>query len=200
MDQVSTVVKHTRAAIAAYGHDHVELEWRLGHRQGSFRPGVGETAWSRLKDALDSSPAFQKSHSCSVERIGDGTKCVENADGSRAWMHKKRLADVDDDPQGTWSMRVSVSFEDAAAVGDETKLKYERKKERWSYQHVCWSIDLTKVSSNLPAQLDEDRYTYEVEIELVDQGMMFERTLDHLVQWGFDIARDVCKIMDSAAT
>ena len=191
-----------REAVTTYGHDRIELEWRLGHRQGSFRPGVGVDAWRRLQTALDASPHFQKTYRDTVEKMGDvaGIKCIDEfTTGTQVWMHKTRLGDVDVDPTGDsqrpWSQRASVSLEEVESTPAQVALKYERKKQRWSYRHECWSIDLTKVQSNLPSHLDEDQDCFEVEIELVDQGILFERPLDHVVQWGWRLADDMCRLM-----
>lgn len=197
MPHASKLAKDMRRAVATYGHDRVELEWRIGHRQGAFRPGVGRQMWTRLKDALDASPAFQKSQKTTLEKLGvaAGIKCIEHADGSHLWVHKKRLADEDVDSR-PWSVRGSVSLEEVeTAPAEGVDLRYQRHKQRWSYRHRCWSIDLTQVRSNLPADLDDDQDIYEVEIELVDQGMLFERTVDHLVEWGWRMAREVCGLM-----
>lgn len=199
------LVRHIKSSIATYGHDRLEVEWRLGHRQGRFRPGVGVDAWRRLQHALDTSPHFQKSFTDSVERMGEkpGVKCITDLtapDHPPTWLHKQRLADVDDDTLGPWSVRASVSLEELeAAPAGNVFLKYERKKQRWSYRHKCWRIDLTRVSSNLPAQLDEDAETHEVEIELVDQDVLFERPVDYIVEWGWSLAKDVCALMAGTA-
>lgn len=200
---MAVLVRHIKSAIVTYGHDCIELEWRLGHRQGRFRPGVGVDAWRRLQHALDTSPHFQRSFTDTVERMGDapGVKCITDltSGGGETWMHKQRLADVDDDSLGPWSVRASVSLEEPdAAPAIKAFLKYERKKQRWSYRHRCWRIDLTRVSSNLPCQLDEDRETHEVEIELADQDVLFEKPVDYVVEWGWSLARDMCELMSGA--
>ena len=209
------LVAALRSALGTYGHSRLELEWRLGHRQGQFRPGVGADAWRRLQTALDASPAFTKSFKETVERLGDvpGMKRIDSVSGGSdssgggggsTWMHKKRLADVDLDPAAAstrpWSVRASVSLEEAdeaKATGGE--LRYERRKRRWSYRHECWSVDLTIVRSNLPSHLDDDEEAYEVEVELVDQGVLFEKTAEHVVEWGWGLVEDMMALMTSPA-
>lgn len=190
---VADLSRHMRRAVTRYGHSCVELEWRIGHRQGSFRPGVGKEAWTRLKQALDASPAFESSFQHSCERMGGATntKCVDGT----TWVHKRRLADVDVEER-PWSVRASVSLEEPGEpVAASTVLKFERRKQRWSYRHRCWSIDLTQVRSNLPSHLDDYEDLFEVEIELVDPGMLFERPASHLVVWGWRLAGEVCALM-----
>lgn len=205
-DPSGALAGHVRAAVSTYGHARLELEWRLGHRQGQFRPGVGAEAWRRLQTALEASPAFTKTFKDTLEKMGDatGAKCMHDfATDATTWMHKRRLADVDVDPSSDsarpWSMRASVSLEETDATGPpEGQLKYERRKKRWSYRHRCWSVDLTIVRSNLPAHLDEDEDTYEVEIELVDQGVLFEKTVEYVVTWGFQLADDMMALMSGS--
>lgn len=197
----ASLEQHMRRAVTTYGHDRIELEWRLGHRQGNFRPGVGTDAWRRLQHALDTSPHFQKTFVETVEKLGDvpGVKCIHHvASQEDVWMHKKRLADVDAESDSAWSIRASVSLEELEEHPAPGQLKYERRKRRWSYRHKCWSIDLTQVCSNLPHDLDEDRETHEVEVELVDQGVLFERPVAYIVEWGWDLARDMCAIMSGS--
>lgn len=206
------LVRHMRSAVSTYGHTRIELEWRLGHRQGHFRPGVGAEAWHRLQAALDSSPAFHMFYKESTELMGDvpGMKCIRDATGKESWMHKKRLADVDSDSDKPWSVRASVSLEETEKGAPpqqmqqlqqlQQQIRYERHKRRWSYRHACWSVDLTAVRSNLPAHLDEDEDAYEVEIELADQGILFEKTVEHVVAWGYRLADDMMALMHDAPT
>jgi hypothetical protein len=205
MSPQTALAAHVRAAVGTYGHTRVELEWRLGHRHGQFRPGVGADAWKRLQAALDASPAFERTAKESTELMGDGApgiKCIRDASGHESWMHKKRLADVDSDggSDKPWSVRASVSLEEPDQAPPRTPgpFKYERRKQRWSYRHACWSVDLTVVRSNLPAHLDDDEDAYEVEIELVDQGVLFEKTVEHVVAWGYRLAGDMVALMTEA--
>lgn len=188
---------HMKESICKHGHDRLELEWRLGHRQGQFRPGVGGPAWERLRTALDASPAFQKSFTETTEKMGKsaGIKCICPLNGGPpTWMRKQRLANVDEDLCGhPWTVRASVSLEEP--TGRAALSQYERHKRRWSYTHTCWRIDLTSVATNLPAHQDDDRESFEVEIELVDQDVLFERPVDHIVEWGWQMVSEVCDLM-----
>jgi hypothetical protein len=188
--------QHVWSAVRRYGHEALELEWRLGHKQGSFRPGVGAAAWERLRAVLDASPAFTKSCADTVELLPTGTNMKRIvANGSDTWIRKTRVGDVDIDASGPWTVRGSVSIEEAVHPRPACETMYERRKSRLSYRHHCWRIDLTRVRSNLPSHLDEDEDIFEVEIELADPGMLFERTVDNLVDWGWRMSREVCGLM-----
>lgn len=196
--------------LKTYGRDRLELEFRLGHRTGapgsSFVPGVSAAAWSALKSALDASDSFTVVVTNTRELIcddGSGGKYVmpSSGDAPPYWMHKKRLSDIDADTGTPWCCRTSMSLE----VVDEgpprpppARHRFERHKERWSYVHRCWSIDLTRVASNLPHQLDNDDVSYEVEIELRDSTELFCRTMDNLLEWGWTLVTDVCGLMAAA--
>jgi hypothetical protein len=209
-----------RASLAGilrtYGHERLELEFRLGHRtaagahgKSNFVPGVSEAAWHKLKSVLDASPKFDSTSSVTRERMCDATSrgtakyvTTVGAGGQELephWMHKKRLCDIDADTGSTWCCRTSMSLEEREpAPAPPASHKFERHKERWSYRYRCWSIDLTRVTSNLPHELDNDAMTYEVEIELSDTAELFSRELDNLLEWGWSIVHDACEFMRDA--
>jgi hypothetical protein len=37
------------------------------------------------------------------------------------------------------------------------------------------------------------RFRIEVEIELTDPGLLFEKTMDHVASWGLDLVRDATR-------
>lgn len=196
--------------LKTYGRDRLELEFRLGHRTGgpgsSFVPGVSAPAWQALKTALEASDSFKVVVTNTRELIcddGSGGKYVIPSGGDPPfWMHKKRVSDIDADTGTPWCCRTSMSLEvvDARrARPPPTRHKFERHKERWSFLYRCWSIDLTRVASNLPHQLDNDDVSYEVEIELRDSTELFSRTMDNLLVWGWTLVTDACRLMDGAA-
>ncbi|KAL4854697.1 hypothetical protein ACK3TF_004629 [Chlorella vulgaris] len=175
------------------GHEPLELEWRIGHMQGHFRPGVSEDAWERLRAKLDASPAFSKSYIETKESLGDSFKRIE-APGRTVLMVKKRVADYDVAAvSGPWTIRTSLCYEAVTTASCPTR--FERHKRRWSYRHMCWSVDLTRVRGNLPDQLDSDSDICEVELELLDKDVLLERPLAHVLEWGAQIAAELCGLM-----
>lgn len=189
--------------LKAYGHERVELEFRLGHLMaGAFVPGVSPDAWEALRQALDASSDFEVVVTDTRELIGDdgSGKYVIDMTGREPahWMHKKRLWHLDADTDSTWCCRTAAALEvrdppgrKPAPVGH----KFERRKERRSYRYKCWSFDLTKVVGNLPHQLDMDGVTHEVEIELADPSELFARPLPEVLEWGTRLVGDACRIM-----
>lgn len=198
-----------RQVIRTYGHTHLELEFRFGHRaNGAFVPGISEREWTALKKELDDSVQQKKLEEVVVTHTrelicdnGLGKYIVEGdrADSQGQWMHKKRVCDYDIDTETTaWCCRASVSLEELEKPGAKPPPmthKFMREKHRWSYRYRCWSVDLTRVVSNLPHQLDNDGVSFELEIELVDTTELFVRTLDAVVEWGWLLVSDMCELM-----
>lgn len=196
-----------RAILRKYGHERVELEFRLGHRQGtSFVPGVSASAWENLNKVLDSSPDFAlvtaktQELICHDGCVPGGKYVIHQPDPTGThtpdphWIYKKRLLDHDEESP-PWTCRTSVSLEEVSTTTPApSRHAFRRNKERWSYLHKCWSVDLTKVHSNLPHQLDNDGLSYEVEIELKDTTELFARPLEHIVEWGRSIAHDLARM------
>lgn len=188
--------------LKAYGHERLELEFRLGHLvAGAFVPGVSAGAWEALRQALDASTSFDVVVTDTRELIGDdGGKYVIDMTGQRPphWMHKKRLWHMDADTDSTWCCRTAAALEVVDPPGRHQPPpghKFERRKERRSYRYKCWSFDLTKVVGNLPQQLDMEGVTHEVEIELADPAELFARPLPEVLEWGTRLVADVCRIM-----
>ena len=194
------------AALKRYGHERLELEFRVGHRAGtSFVPGLPEDVWTMLKERLERSPAFAVQHTMTRELLsegGDARYVMPRGEDPRPahWLHKKRLHDVDTDTDTSWSCRTSISLEQVGRGPPPTSHRFQRDKERWSFRHKCWSVDMTRVVSNLPHQLDNDDVSFEVEVELRDTGELFGRPLPHVLEWGWTIVTDLCDMAGSAWT
>jgi mRNA capping enzyme, beta chain len=192
----TTAADETAAALRKFlrqfGHERLELEWRLGMVTATgFRAGVPERAWNAVREVLDASHAFGKAYRETRERVCDGAKLVLPDD---VYIFKKRIA-VIDEKCDAFVVRACMSIEEmeaaaATAAPPPRPTKFERYKRRWSYRHECWSVDLTRVRSNLPGDRDGD--IFEIEIELVDRDVLFVRPLDNVLEWGTGIARDLC--------
>lgn len=176
------------AFLREYGHTRLELEWRIGiSTAAGFRPGVPERAWNHIREVMDASAAFKKSYKETREIILEKHKHVLPDD---QFVFKKRVA-VIDEKCDSFVVRACLSLETVETPpAKKCTSKFERYKRRWSYAFECWTIDLTRVRSNLPGDLNSD--IFEVEIELVDRDELFVRPIDNLVQYGSSIARDLC--------
>ena len=66
----------------------------------------------------------------------------------------------------------------------------QRTKERYSYVVGAWTIDMTKVATAPPVDIDAD-HSYEVEIELTDHLEFFGKELREILAAGRGIADDM---------
>ena len=106
-------------------------------------------------------------------------------------MTKKKLFHTEF-PSEPFTIRASIAVEDRLLL--TTQLPpgkgrvITREKRRTRYIWGPWAYDLTVVVSN--ADLDSEE-TYELELELLDTMALFEHTMDHLLQWGLQLAASI---------
>jgi hypothetical protein len=180
-------------AKAVLHHDvrTVELEFRIGITGSrGFKSCVGETRWNTLRAHLGEGRIEN-----TIERMtNDGSKYVISND-TKKWIHKKRLGNEDSTTNGGWCIRASTSLEiQDVTTPEPTSWRFQRKKHRVSYDVGAWRIDLTKVSSTPPADVDTE-FTYEVEIELADPKEFFSKELGDILASGRQIAEDMIGFM-----
>jgi hypothetical protein len=191
-------------ALRTYGHERLELEFRLGHTIRSFVPGVSKKHWLALRHVLDNSPAWKRTYKETLERIHQGQdresiRKTTNANTMKEeWMGKKRLAD-EDTPSGVdgcpWTVRTSLSMEVAVHPNPSLDMPTERRKCRWSYTHKGWTFDMTLVQGNTCADLDEDTTLCEIELELTDHTLYFKYPIPTLLGHGRSLVQDACAFM-----
>lgn len=166
------------------GLECLELEWRLGtYTSTGFHPGLTETQWQALRTKLDT--MFPFIDIVTTERIVENVAWVSSTEGT--WIKKKiRCFDYDAPPH----VRISASTEHLQPVPQGTPVPtnvYTRYKERRSYScDDCWSFDLTKVA--VTSDVDCDTFLYEVEIELKNKDILFERPAWNVLAWGTDLS------------
>lgn len=196
-------------AVSTSGHIGMELEFRLGHvlPGGHFSPNVGKQPFLNLKAALDRSSAFDRIVDVeTVEKVGDTVKHVTTLSFSDAgepnppppcYCMTKTKAFQRDAAESSvpYVVRCSVSFEHIVPL-QQVPSRLTRHKRRRRYVFKCWAFDLTEVVSNTDIDTEE---SYEVEIELLDPGMLFERTMDSLAEWGLALVADAMALTASKA-
>lgn len=207
MTSRDAIVAAVWQAVHTHGHDVLELEFRLGkHLPGnSFSSSVGKEAFEAVSKKLDASTAWTATYEINtVDMIHTGgakhiTTTAHSLPGPLPppqWLTKTRIATIDIPTHTALSARASVSIETfAPADADVPPTTSRRIKSRKRYVWNCWAFDLTRVHSTLPDDLDNDDVSYEIEIELVDPGMLFERTMDSLVDWGLVLVQDVLDML-----
>ena len=196
MNQVhrDALVRSLREVIHDHGHKNVELEFRLGRVVNTkYVAGVPKETFDSLVRLLENSPAFRKKEKTTLEKLNgtDARFIIENGDEAQGtWCYKKKVCTETGSGNHALVQRASISLEGhdhAPPPPGSQPFKYHRLKKRTSFEHQCWTVDMTRVTSNLPGQFDNDEEIYEVEVELTGVDAFFVYTLEHLVAWGLHL-------------
>lgn len=198
-----------------YDHTGLELEFRLGHRLpgGAFSSNVGKEAFHKIKQSLDASKSFDIVYDIdTTDMIHSGAKHVTTTRHEKngqplplppaRWLTKQKCGTVDFELKDTPLVaRAAISIEQfAPAEPDAPPTTARRQKRRRRYCWHCWAFDLTEVRSTLPGELDNDDASYEIEVELLDPGILFERTMDSLAEWGMALLDDLIVMTQTTVT
>lgn len=181
-------------ARALFDHDFrtIELEFRIGV---NGKHDVGEHRWAKLKSMLGKETKSSKT----VEKIlksPDGTASrYVTGNGPPVWIHKKRLHVEDSKRYHPWNIRTALSMEITEPAQEHPQTwSFQRTKERYSFVYGAWTIDMTKVASVPPIDVDTE-HSYEVEIELTDHYEFFGKELVEIFRDGARIASDMIERM-----
>lgn len=193
------LVKALRETIFSHGHRNVELEFRLGRTiNDCFVAGVSRTSFENIQKVLEKSAAFVRSEVTTLEKVNgtDARFIITNGDEAHGkWCYKKKVHVWTGAPNNeNMTHRASVSLEGndrSPPPPGSPPFKYHRLKKRTSFRHEWWSVDLTRVTSNLPGHFDNDEEIYEVEVELVGLDAYYIYTLEHLVAWGHQLLTEI---------
>lgn len=195
------IVPVLRQALHEHGHKNVELEFRVGRiLNGAFVTGVPKSTFEALMTVLSQSKAFSKTTTTTLEKLNgtDARYVIKDGDEANGvWCYKKKLYAANGqvfDACQSLVPRAAVALEGndhSPPPPGSPPFKYHRLKKRTSFVHTYWTIDLTRVTSNLPGDFDNDEEKYEVEVELAGVDAYLIYTLDHLCRWGEHILREV---------
>ena len=184
-----------------HGHSGLELEFRLGHALAQFTPNVGKAQFTKLKQKLDASPAFKKMDIETIEKIGEVKHVttvsildenIPNPPPPSFCMTKTRVSQTDYPcTNSPYTMRVSMALERIVPLRS-VHSRLTRHKKRCRYIRNGWAIDLTEVVSNGDVDTEE---SFEVEIELLDTGVLFEKTMEYVVDYGLMLVNDVLGLL-----
>jgi hypothetical protein len=188
-----------REVLHDQGHKNVEFEVRLGRVVNNmYVAGVSKAKFEHLLRMLEASPSFTKIEKTTLEKLNgsDARFIIENGDeASGRWCYKKKVyATLCPEKEDGLVPRASVAIEGhdhTPPKPGSAPYKYHRLKKRTSFRYKCWSVDLTRVTSNLPGQFDNDEEIYEVEIELAGTEAYFVYTLNHLVKWAIHLLNEL---------
>lgn len=188
----NALIAALKTAVATYGHKRLEIEFRIGRLVNSkFVPGVTRDAFVKIQDHLKSLPSQEINTTETIFR--DCKRIYDHDSQTTTVLHKKKIHATDVDTGTLWTVRAALALEEPGALEDlgPATSVYERTKRRTRFTSKGWAIDLTRVASNLPDDLDSDSETYEVEIELLDVDSLYTRTVMEVLHWGLKISNDM---------
>jgi hypothetical protein len=91
-----------------------------------------------------------------------------------------------------YTVRCGIAVEKVVPLTQVSSQLTRRKKRRRYVHRAAWAFDLTEVVSNTDIDTEE---SFEVEIELLDTGVMFERTMDAIAARGLRLVRDAMDML-----
>ncbi|AGE59982.1 mRNA capping enzyme beta chain [Acanthocystis turfacea Chlorella virus WI0606] len=170
----------------------VELEFRIGEMDGNrFVSSLRKVVWNQMKGKMKEAPEEQ---TIIDKYVGNGnkgvsTRFVATLDGNEFWEQKKKI-DNTTVPSGKFAMRTSLALEEKSSapppgtpiITSNSQFTMQRKKARTSYRMGPWRVDFTRVEQ-IPDNSDTEE-TYEVEVELVDAGIFFEKEIEQVLHEG----------------
>lgn len=190
---------HLARATQAHGHRAVELEFRIGHRlpPRQFVSNVGAPAFARLRAALEAAGPFEDVHTVDDVFPGAGGSALKMVAQPRLppfWMTKTKAGQAEFRVADPYVARASVSVEATVPPPDAPPpgKPFRRVKARRRFLRGGWAVDTTAVTST--ADLDADT-TYEVEVELVDHGMFFEKTFERVLEEGARVTQEMASLL-----
>ena len=170
----------------------IELEFRIGEMDGNrFVSSLRKVVWNQMKNKMKEKP-----QECTIvdKYVGYGnkgvsTRFVSKSSGEEFWEQKKKI-DNTTVPSGKFAMRTSLALEEQSAsappgtplIKSNSQFTTQRKKVRTSYTMGPWRVDFTRVEQ-IPESNDVEE-TYEVEVELADNGIFFEKEIEQVLHEG----------------
>lgn len=174
MDQLKDGINALEKIILEYkGKDNIEIELRLGQLQlNEFKSGLGsKDFYNKIKSTLDTCKTWEKViNNRSEETCLNGLRKITSFNGKKVMkqqcIRKERILVKNLEFSGTpYDIRISVAKE----IPVEEKIKQGtgiiRKKNRFSYYHKDYRIDLTTVEQ-IENQVSE--FNYELEVEFMN--------------------------------
>lgn len=192
-----------------HGHKGLELEFRFGHMLpgGHFSANIGKAAFQKLKTTFDAIQKFDRVVDIeTVEKIADVKHVTTLALAESSMLSstpkpppppfcmtkqrvfQKEFTVVAESP---YTIRANIALEKIVPLRTVIS-KLTRHKKRRRYIYKCWAYDFTEVVSNGDIDMEE---SYEIELELVDPGILFEKTMDYLLEWGLTLVCDIINVL-----
>lgn len=172
-------------------HEHdirtLELEFRVGfHNSSGFISSLPKIVWTTAKNKLTNGVETLTVDKYVRSRPGESCRHVTTTTGKYIEYKKKVANDVDVN-SGPYAIRSAIALETREPADPPNSFVMQRTKNRTSFRKGPWQIDFTRVEM-IPIKNDIEE-VYEIEVELVDTGYLFERELNLIVKEGIEIAR-----------
>lgn len=175
----------------------LELEFRLGVCvDGKFYANVPKHRWQRMKDGMKGEPKEFTTIDKYV-RTNDpaiSSRFVSSSTGEEDYWEQKQKMYSEIKRDKEFAIRTSIALEEkkipedhVLAPGNSLKFITRRKKVRSTFVQGHWNIDFTRVEQ-VPS-FDDVEEMYEIEIELSDNGVFFEKEMSVVIEEGIQLAR-----------
>jgi len=183
---------HLKDVLLNNDYHKVELEFRIGEMAGDrFVSSLRKVAWNQMKSKMKEVPVEYTVIDKYVASKDQGisTRFVSKSNGEEFWEQKKKIGNSTA-PKGRFAMRSSVALEEQTTSPPQgvpraktgAQFALQRKKVRSSYTMGCWRVDFSRVEQ-IPDRGDVEE-TYEVEVELADNGIFFEKEVEQVLREG----------------
>lgn len=192
-------------AVQMYGIDGLEIEYRLGRVLPGdyFAANVSKDGFDAFTHTLESTQYDRKVHIHTTERCHQqikhvSTTHIEDEHGIHApppsyIMGKTKIHQHEIPiPDTPYTVRFGIAIEKVLDTNKATtQTGLIRRKKRTRYINGVWAFDLTEVTTT-GGDLDDEE-TYEIELELLQPDILYQQTMDHIVEQG------LTKIMHAAS-
>lgn len=168
---------------------NIELEFRVGFQTSTgFVSNIPKIAWINAKNKLSCGEDMVIVDKYIKSRPDGSARHVTSSSGK--YMEYKQKIANDVDITGKFAIRSSLAIE----IREENatppnSFVMQRTKYRTSFKKGPWSIDFTRVEI-IPIKNDIEE-VYEIEVELLDTGYMFERELHMILAEGIQLAQSI---------
>ena len=197
-DELKIGIDNLSSFIAEYKKkDNIEIELRIGQIQhDGFKPGLGsKDFYNKIKNTLDSCKTWSKIVNNKSEEIcSNGLRKMTTFNGKKVMkqecIRKEKIIKKDIKYTGTpYDIRIAVSKE--IPVQDKIKTGILRKKNRHSYYHKDYRIDLT-----ITEQIDNEVSITNYELEVEFLNIKNEVNDMYRAHSGFLIMRDMINMCE----
>jgi hypothetical protein len=157
--------------------DAIELEFRLGSTHRTFVAGISEDAWTKALthcENLEDAWTRIDPMTTTTDIIQGDYRVVQETETA---IFKTKVLNIDVSDTTRLSVSSEQHYTGNRHLLHPTSKSFRREKSRTSF-HTSegFRIDFTKVLSL--KDMDEDRFTFEIEVELADKTVLLRKPLD----------------------